>query len=237
MEKNENDSSLNKQDDEKNEINITLKISKDDINKNIFFLDNTKYIDIDDIIEVRDFHNNLSELNESNVDLFINNQKYKYQKYFNPKEKGIYQIKLKFRDYIKDCHCMFAYCHNILTIDFSNFITKYVTDMSNMFEECYLTNIDLSSFDTQNVSNMSKMFYDCHNLKIINLSSFNTKNVIDMNNMFAGCFNLINIDLSSFNTKNAINMSYMFYECFNIKNINLSSFNTHNITNMNKLFF
>ena len=62
-----------KENNEKNEINIKLKISKRDIYKNIYFLDNINYID--NTTGKKIFHCNLSELNESNVDLIINNEK------------------------------------------------------------------------------------------------------------------------------------------------------------------
>jgi len=65
-----------------NGINIILEISKDDINKIIYFLDNTKK------------HNNLKELNENNVKLYINEKEYKYSKCIKPCKEGIYQIKL-----------------------------------------------------------------------------------------------------------------------------------------------
>ena len=62
-------------------------ISKAELNKD------TEYgIDIMEKEHHRDF---LKELNESNVELYINNIKYKYDKYFIPKKKGNY-IKLKF---------------------------------------------------------------------------------------------------------------------------------------------
>ena len=51
-----------------NEINIILEISKKDINKIIYFLDNTEE------------HDNLKELNENNVKLYINKKEYKYTK-------------------------------------------------------------------------------------------------------------------------------------------------------------
>ena len=64
----------------------------------IFFLDNTK------------FHDNLKELNKSNTELFINNIKYEYSKYFIANKSGIYTIKLKFNIKMKDCSCLFYDC-------------------------------------------------------------------------------------------------------------------------------
>ena len=55
----------------KNEINITLKIKKYDINHTIYFLDNTygKYDFGDKLVE--HYHDNLKELNEKNTELYI----------------------------------------------------------------------------------------------------------------------------------------------------------------------
>ena len=57
-----------------------IKIEKEDINKNIYFLDN--YVGFD-----RQQHNHLKELNEFNSEIFINNKKFKYEKYFYPRKK------------------------------------------------------------------------------------------------------------------------------------------------------
>ena len=93
-----------------NEIKMKIKIEKDDINKKIYFLDNTDgeflmgveikmkengepYIKA---IKEEHHHDFLKELNESNVELYINNKKYKYQKYFIPDKEGEYNILLKF---------------------------------------------------------------------------------------------------------------------------------------------
>ena len=88
----------------------------------------------------------MKELNESNVELYINNKKYKYQKYYKPEKEGKYEILLKFNILMKDCSFMFYNCSN-------------------------LTNIDLSSFNTQNVTNMFGMFGYCSNLKEIKLKN------------------------------------------------------------------
>jgi len=221
---------LNKR-NEINEIKLKIEIEKEDINKDIYFLDNTEN------------HDNLKELNELNTEIFINNKKYKYTKCFKPEKEGLYEIKIKFNINIKDCSYMFCDCYNLTYVDLSSFDTKNVTDMSFMFGcitelgqllgGCFnLTNLDLSSFDTRNVTNMSSMFYDCSKLTNIDLSSFDTKKVTDMSDMFYNCSNLININLSSFDTKNVINMSYMFDNCSKLTNLDLSSFDTKNVTNM-----
>jgi len=221
-----------------NQIKLTLKIIKLYVNKNIYFLDNTDgsiYIDNESEEHHHDF---LKELNESNVDLFINNKKYKFQKYFKPDKEGIYSIIIKLKNNITDCSCMFYNCNNIVNIDLSSFNSKNVIDMKNMFFCCTgLTNIDLSSFNTQNVIDMSYMFYGCSLLKSLDLSSFNTKNTKSLQDMFSCCNNLIELDLSSFNTEHVTNISFMFDSCNNLENINLSTFNTENVTNMRCTFY
>ena len=121
----------------------------------------------------------MNELNDLNTKIYIDNNKYKYKKYFIPEQKGKYIIKLEFTTSLTDCSYMFAGCNNILEINFISFNTKYVT-------------------------NMEYMFYKCKNLKTVNLSSFDTKKIINMNHMFAECSNLDYLDLSSFDTKNVI---------------------------------
>ncbi len=66
---------------EKNEIIITLDIKWMDYlsKKEVYFLDNTNYIDNHNIKKT---HDNLKELNKSNVKLYINEEEYEYNKFF-----------------------------------------------------------------------------------------------------------------------------------------------------------
>ena len=232
-----------------NEIKLTINITEDDINKKIYFLDNTddnivvefklnekSLIGYNDIREEH-HHDFLKELNESNTELYINNKNYKYEKYFIPEKEGVYHILLKFNILMTDCSFMFYGCKNITNIDLSSFNTKNVTNMNSMFAHCSnLSNINLSSFNTQNVTNMSGMFAQCSNLLNVDLSSFNTQNVTNMHGMFAACSKITNLNLSTFDTQNVILMSVMFGGCSNLINIDLSSFNTQNVTNMFFMF-
>ena len=183
-----------------NEIDILMKINKIDINKDIYFLDKENK------------NNEFDESNKNKIELYINNIKKEYQKYFKPNKEGEYEIKLKFNYNLKNCDYMFANCENIIKINFILFNTKYITSMKYMF-------------------------HNCRNLKYINnLFIFDTKNVIDMSNMFSFCNKLNNLDLSSFNIKNVKNMSYMFYCCYNLKNLNLFSLKIQNNINMDYIF-
>ena len=162
----------------------------------------------------------LNELNDTNVELFINNEKYKYQNHYNFKIGEKYKIRLNIKNTIQSCNEMFYNCYNLKEINLSSFDFKNVNDMSYMFFECYnLEKIYFSSFDTKNVTDMSYMFYNCYNLKEIDLSSFNTKHLNYMNQIFFGCINLEKIDFSSFNSNSVINSSKLFSLCKNLKYI------------------
>ena len=207
-----------------NEIDISIDITSKEVNKNIYFLCNYG-------------KDNFKELNESNTEIFIDNNKKEYNKFFIPDKEGEYSIKLKFNINLTDCRYMFANCKNIKNINFISFNTKYITNMKGMFYECEnLKTINLFSFDTRNVTDMSYMFFNCSNINNINLLSFNTKKVIDMSYMFFYCNKLNNLNLSSFDTKNVTNMSYMFSSC-NLNELNLSCFDTQNVVDMSYMFF
>ena len=215
----------------KNEIIITINIDKEQINKEIYFLDKPEKEKKNNLNE------HLSELNESNVKIFINDEEYKYCKYFVPKKEGTFIIKLVFGIEMKDCSYMFNECVYIDKIDLSSFNSKNVTDMSFMFYNCcHLKNINFTKFQTQNVTNMSKMFYGCKFLINLNLIYFDTKNVIDMSYMFGFCENLISLDLSSFDTNKVTNMEGLFILCHNLNFLDVSSFDTENVVNMKYMF-
>ena len=221
-----------------NEIKLTLYIGQEDINKDIYFLDNTDGIYKIDGKKRELLHDNLQELNESNTELFVNYKKYKYRKYFRPEKEGYYLIKLKLNNIkIKDCSFMFCDCYNIINIDLSSFDTSEVNNMYRMFNNCIkLNNINLSNFNTQNVSNMGLMFNKCINLKNINLSEFNTKNVSNMDAMFSNCNILETIDLSSFDTTNLKKIVKLFSNCKNLTYIDISSFICNNVKSLKDIF-
>ena len=196
-----------------NEIIMKIKIEKDDIKKDIYFLDNSGD------------HDNLKELNELNVELFIDDIKYKYQKYFNPEKEGIYTIKILFKLKMKDCSNMFYKCKNLIDINLSSFDTEEVFSMSEMFFGCNkLISLDLSSLNTKNVEYMGAMFMYCTSLSNLNISTFNTEKVVDIHNMFLGCSNLTELNLSSFNLKKVTgNITGIFCDCSKLKSIDFSN--------------
>ena len=232
-----------------NNIKITVKIKKEDLNKNI------------QIINYND--KNKNEIEESCI-LYFNNEKINLTYKYIFKEEGEYSFKFLFDKLLSNINKLFFNCYSLSFIDLSNFNTFKITEMNDMFYNCYnlkyinlynintcnvinmshlffncssLINLNLENFNTEKVINMSNMFYNCSSLTELNLSNFNTNYVIDMSNMFFDCRNLIHINLSNFKTNNVENMSQMFYNCFSIQNLNLSNFITEKVENMSHMFF
>ena len=111
-------------------IFIIINIDENDVNEEIYFLDN--YYGI-----FRNYtHDHLKELNVDNTELYVNGKKRKYEKYFIPEKEGEYIIELRFNINLTNCSYMFAGCKNIKYINFSNFSTSNVNDMSHMFSGC-----------------------------------------------------------------------------------------------------
>jgi len=222
-----------------NEIKITVKINEDDINKDIYFLDNIDYTD-DKLI--KHFHDHLKELNKSNTELYINDKKYEYKKYFKPDKEGIYIIKLKFNIYIKDLSFMFVGCENIINIDLSSFQdTKNVNNMRDMFCGCnsLKTLPDISEWDTRNVTDMVGMFSGCNSLKSLpDISKWDTRNVNNMGYMFDFCESIVSLpDISNWETRNVKNMSNMFHCCKSLKSLpDISKWDTRNVHDFSGMF-
>ena len=220
---------------EANEIKIILEITEGEINKDIYFLDNTEYEDENGI---QHYHDSLKEFEETKVELFIDNRRYKFQKYYNFNESKDYHITLKFNALLTDCSNMFYNCETIKSIDLSKFDTNNTTNMKNMFFNCSkLIDINISNINTKKVISMENMFYNCNNLRKINLDSFETTNVIKMGGMFYGCEKLEKINLLNFRTQNVIDMSNLFRNCYQLADIDLSSIDTSKVTNMSGMFY
>lgn len=166
------------------------------------------------------------------------------------------------------CRGMFSlYSHlprSGTVLDFSNFNTVNIVDMSFMFSGFYGSeHLDCSMLDTSNVIDMTGMFSDCTGLLSINLVNFDMSKVISVAGMFSRCYNLIEINLSSFDLSNVRNAHYMFYGCKGLRSIkmpvnsnfapetadsmfskchktcelNLICFDTENLISINFMFF
>ena len=115
--------------------------------------------------------------------------------------------------------------------------TSNVTDMSEMFSECHeIESIDFSDFDTSSVTNMAQLFNNNRKLTSLDISSFDTSNVTNMYYMFRGNDINSSIDVSNFDTSNVTNMEGMFRYCKGLTELDLSNFNTSQVTNMKDMF-
>ena len=132
---------------------------------------------------------------------------------------------------VTDMHNMFYNCYHLQTTDFSGFDTRKVKDMSNMFYNCgSLKSLDISNFNTSEVTNMRSMFYHCIGLTSLDLSHFNTSKVSIMISMFQLCSNLLSVNLSGWDTRNVGSMDHMFEKCISLKTLDLSGFDTREKT-------
>ena len=132
---------------------------------------------------------------------------------------------------VTDMHNMFYNCYHLQTTDFSGFDTRKVKNMSNMFYNCgSLKSLDISNFNTSEVTNMRGMFYHCIGLTSLDLSHFNTSKVSIMISMFQSCFNLLSVNLSGWDTRNVGSMYHMFEGCKSLKTLDLSGFDTREKT-------
>ena len=123
----------------------------------------------------------------------------------------------------------FSFCSNLDLSSVQGILNLTgVTNMSNMFLECYsLTSINnINSWDTSAVTNMAEMFLMCTSFN--QPLSFNTAAVTDMSRMFASCISFN--QLLSFNTVAVTNMSGMFDGCTSF-NKNIGSWDVAKVTN------
>ncbi len=230
----------------KNEIISFYQISKKDINKSIYIINNKT--------------NNIAYDSE----LYLNGEKIDFCSEYKFQNEGQYILNIKSKTKISNIERIFYQCLKLKSLDFSffnsdninnamnivsgcskltylnltNFNSSNLTNMSGMFSYCSsLTSLNLSSFNTNNVYNMSRMFFYCSSLTSLNLSNFNTNNVKDMSQLFMNCSSLTELNISNFNTNNVEDMCYMFAYCSSLTSLNLSNLNTNNVEDMNHMFY
>lgn len=112
------------------------------------------------------------------------------------------------------------YANYVEKVEFINYDTSNIVDMSIMFNGCFkLKELDLSSFDTSKVKYMRYMFCGCENLVELDLSGFDTHKVVNMSGMFKYCISLTRLDLSNFVINNTRIFYDMFVKCDKVKYI------------------
>ena len=132
---------------------------------------------------------------------------------------------------------MFTDCHNLISIDISNWDTSNVPNMAWMFAGCEsLTSLDVSNWDTGNVTSMVSVFYDCISLTSLDISNWDTINVTDMAWMFYDCSNLTSLDVNNWDVSSVGYVYGMFYNCSQLTQLNLNNWDTGNVVDVNGMF-
>ena len=139
-----------------------------------------------------------------------------------------------------DMGWMFSHCEELKEIKGINYFnTSHVVRTSAMFQGCHeIEYLDLSNFNTKEVEEMDQMFCSCFQLKEIKvLNAFNTSKVENMDVMFQGCKKIKYLNLTNFDTYNVTSMQYMFACCYSLKEIKgINHFNTSKVKNMKAMF-
>ena len=213
----------------KNIINLELDIDLKE-NENIIFNQN---------------ENNKREIKD-NVNAFLGNKRIniineenKWKIDYKFIKKGKYNLKLLFKNKLKDINSLFEKCSNIYSIDLSNFDTSKVNDMGWMFYNCHkLKEIKgINKFNSNQVTKMNSMFQQCNELEYLDLSNFDTSKVNDMGFMFNHCHKLKEIKgINKFNTNQVTKMKAMFQECNELEYLDLSNFDTSKVNDMGWMF-
>ena len=105
---------------------------------------------------------------------------------------------------------------DITSIDFSQFNTCNIEDMSYMFAgNKYLVSLDLSNFKMEKVEALSHMFDGCISLSNLVISNWNLNEIQIIHCMFGMCISLKKLDLSSWKLNTALQVGAFdtFYAC------------------------
>lgn len=152
--------------------------------------------------------------------------------YYNPNNVGEVEVVYSGEMYAPvDCTNMFSDWDSYFHIpNYGNFDSK-----SNICRNLQM--INFINFNTSNVINMTEMFLNCYSLSILNVSKFNTSNVLNIGCMFMFCSELENLDVSNFNVEKVKEFSSCF-AATGLKELDLSSWNiTNECRNLSNFFY
>ena len=151
---------------DKNYIIAEIDIKEEDINKDIRIINSFEEYKRENgwYGGKEDEYQNEKEIKKCKIK--INNKMLSFSYFYKFTNIGKYKIIYEFRNKLKNVNYMFYGCESLTNINFFNFNSQNVIDMSYMFSGCRsLTNLNLSNFNTQNVTDMSNMFSGCKSLK------------------------------------------------------------------------
>jgi surface protein len=116
---------------------------------------------------------------------------------------------------------------NMKSVDFTNFDSSSVTDVSLLFCRSGVSSINFNNFKTANITRCSYMFSECTGISSLNVSKFRlTSTTTDISYMFDGCYNLKTISgINYWDVSGVTNTKSMFSDCTSLTTANISSWN------------
>ncbi len=138
----------------------------------------------------------------------------------------------------KSSSYLFAYFSNMYTINFENFDTSDVTDLSRMFYNCKLLKAaDLTSFDVRKVTTIYDLFSYCEKISSIDVSNWQTDSLVTANGVFYRCLELTTLDLSSWDISKVTTLRSMFNSCPKLEYLNISTWKSTSALKQMEIMF
>ena len=200
-------------------------------------------------------------INQSIINIEINNTKIEFTKKYKFPENGVYPVKFllnktinmdyMFKDILSlvkvemysnvDTNILsmkgsFENCKNLQIVYIEGFNTEKINSTQKLFCNTSIYNLTLKNFSTYNVEDMSYMFSST-NIRNLSLDEFDTKKVKNMSNMFSESKSIMFLNLDSFNTSQVEDMSSMFKNCWSLEGLNINNFETSKVKNMSEMFY
>ena len=99
-------------------------------------------------------------LNESKLDIYIDNKKIKYNKEYKFNSTGIHYITFKLYNNL-NMDYMFKDIQNLISVEMISKNNGQILSMISAFENCVqLINFTITGFNVENVKSMKKLFYN-----------------------------------------------------------------------------
>ena len=137
---------------------------------------------------------------------------------------------------VEDMSCMFLGCLSLDEFDFTTLDVRNVIDIGGMFGMSSIKKVNMRGMNFKNLKAMGYVFEDCTKLESVDLSGINTSKVTTFFGLFSGCTSIKKIDLSSLDTGNNVALSKMFENCSSLDSVNISGFDTRLVMGMSEMF-
>jgi len=195
--------------------------------------------------EIKIFGKEFVKNNKNNFKIIFEEQEQEISEYLkinnDVKKDGKLKIKFKEINKIENMSHLFSGCLSLTDITgISEFITKYVTNVSNIFNNCSSLKLpDKLNWETNNITDMSFMFRNCSSLESLpDISNWNTKEVTNIKGIFSGCKLLKEIpDISKWKISKVTNMKRIFSGCSSLKILpDISYWDTKEVKDMGGMF-